>query len=183
MATRDFSGEYFRFGTQYYVSGRVATALGLLPVPGNLFHHAIELFLKGDLCRALSAAELKDFHHNLKCLWTAFKHKHKDPALATFDARIKALHKFEAIRYPDRIATKGMYATISVGRWDRQPAVFPGGHTPPGYHLVVQDIDELVGVIFKKASMNPAFFFGSLTSDARSALCRDNATFGPGAVT
>ena len=39
--------QYFRFGTQYYVAGRYAALVWLIPVAGNLLHHAIEMYLKG----------------------------------------------------------------------------------------------------------------------------------------
>ena len=32
--------------TQYYVAGRLAARTKLVPVYGNLFHHAVEMFLK-----------------------------------------------------------------------------------------------------------------------------------------
>jgi hypothetical protein len=35
--------------TQYYVAGRLAARGGLVPVHGNLFHHAIEMYLKATL--------------------------------------------------------------------------------------------------------------------------------------
>ncbi len=38
--------EYFRLGMSYFISGRFAQNANLLPVTGNLFHHAIEMFLK-----------------------------------------------------------------------------------------------------------------------------------------
>jgi hypothetical protein len=42
------SQELIERGLQYYVNGRYATIAGFL-VAGNLFHHAIEMLLKGGL--------------------------------------------------------------------------------------------------------------------------------------
>ena len=176
MAKRDLAGHYFSLGTQYYVAARAATIAGLLPVPGNLFHHAVEMFFKGDLSQELSASALKALGHRLTRIWAAFKKKHNDRTLSSFDLRIRALDKFELIRYPDAIAARGMYATISVGPFT--PTIeSASGRTPPGFHLVVQELDHLVGTIFHKASMNPTFFFGRLSAEAREALFANNPAF------
>src|SRR5262245_31044728 len=41
-----FDIEFFDSGVQYHATGRWAARRGLLPVCGNLYHHAIEMFLK-----------------------------------------------------------------------------------------------------------------------------------------
>ena len=46
--------EFFSAGTQYYVAGRYAVIVGLIPVAGNLLHHAVEMFLKGGLASSIS---------------------------------------------------------------------------------------------------------------------------------
>jgi hypothetical protein len=43
--------EFIATGTQYYVAGRYAVIAGLMPVAGNLLHHAIEMCLKGALSK------------------------------------------------------------------------------------------------------------------------------------
>jgi hypothetical protein len=35
--------EFMRLGTQYYIAARYVAWAGLLPVSGNLYHHAIEM--------------------------------------------------------------------------------------------------------------------------------------------
>ena len=77
-AERD-SQHYFGLGTQYYFSARAATFAGCFPIAGNLFHHAVEMFLKGVLVRQLSRAQLKSYGHDLKRLWKV--HKNANPAL------------------------------------------------------------------------------------------------------
>jgi hypothetical protein len=65
-------GHYFRFATEYYVAARTAWLPALGTVTGNLFHHAIEMYLKGDLSREESPAHLRRYGHNLKRLWKAY---------------------------------------------------------------------------------------------------------------
>ena len=51
--------EYFRTALHYYILGRYATTAKLLPIPGNLVHHAIEFFLKVALIENLDEAAKK----------------------------------------------------------------------------------------------------------------------------
>jgi hypothetical protein len=145
-----------------------------LPVSGNLFHHAIELYLKGDLCRDFPRSRLRSYGHNLKRLWVAYKARHPVPDLSKYDLHIRQLHKFERIRYPDSITDEGLEATISFAG---PPPTSTGGPTLPTYHLVVHDLDRLIRVIFTTTSLNPEFFFGKLSAQGRAILQRDNPAF------
>jgi hypothetical protein len=51
------------------------------------------------------------------------------------------------------------------------------GYTPPSYHLVVNDIDQLVRDIFDTTSQNPVFFFGRFSSEWKAIIQRDNPSF------
>jgi len=124
--TTDIDGHYFNLATQYYVTARWATFTVAGTVAGNLFHHAIELYLKGDLSRSVSQRDLRKYGHNLKRLWKDYTQKHSASALSGFDSCIKDLHKFETIRYPDAIAEKGMVFAIPVSR-PQPPLDFWGG--------------------------------------------------------
>jgi len=176
MSTDRLSTEYHKFGAQYYVAARASTHAQLLPVPGNLFHHAIELLLKGHLCATLTPAELKKIGHDLERLWKAFTDGFPAEDLAGHLPTIRSLQAFETIRYPDEILAQGMYATISI-----RPFVphfdAHGGYEPPGYHIVLHDIDRLVHAIFRLSSLNSKFFFGILGEEARTYLLRDNPAF------
>ena len=168
---------YFTLATQYYVCARAAAFAKVLPVCGNQFHHCIEMYLKGYLSGTLSSDDLKDLKHNLRRIWQRFKSLLNDPKLDKYDVRIKQLDKFEEIRYPDRIVRKGMFASVSIKR-PSQPASMSGRSAQPrGYHLVVEELDELVKVIFDKCSLNPDFFFSKLGPEARSIIGRDNTSF------
>ena len=61
-------------GSQYYTMARFAMHAQCVPVCGNLFHHAVEMLLKGGLARKRPLSDLKDnMGHNLKVLWREFK--------------------------------------------------------------------------------------------------------------
>jgi len=55
------------FGFQYYIVARCGVRAHLLPVTGNLFHHAIEMFLKARLSQSMSSKEMKkQFSHRME---------------------------------------------------------------------------------------------------------------------
>lgn len=64
--------EYFHLATQYYTAARYSARAALTPVCGNLFHHAIELYVKGALREHVSTEEMKDLGHRLNNLWARF---------------------------------------------------------------------------------------------------------------
>ena len=73
---------FVQLGFQYYVSGRFAARGGLMPVSGNLFHHAVEMLLKGHLATTLPLNELRSrFGHRLREMWNAFKQDVSDSGL------------------------------------------------------------------------------------------------------
>jgi hypothetical protein len=93
--------EFFKTAGQYYVGGRYAAFAGLIPVTGNLFHHAVEMYLKGGLSKqGTSLADLKKLYHHLPNIWTKYKAMFNDKALDQFDDAIASLARFEDIRYP-----------------------------------------------------------------------------------
>jgi hypothetical protein len=51
--TKDLKDLYFRYATDYYVAARFAFFARSMPTAGNLFHHAVELYLKGSLLMSL----------------------------------------------------------------------------------------------------------------------------------
>jgi hypothetical protein len=161
---------YFDLGVQYYLAGRWAAFAQLNPVFGNLFHHAIEMFIKGSLAR-LDTAALKRLGHQLVNIWAASKNTVSDPTLDRFDSTIAELNRYEYIRYPERVLAEGMQSFIGLIHGTEGTSSMT---SPPIYQLVVEDIDTLVRVIFDKASVNPAFFTDrfSDTSSARACLER-----------
>ncbi len=176
--------EFFSNGRQYYIAGRYAVFAALIPVAGNLMHHAIEHFLKGGLAKTKSLEDLKKLGHKLPKVWDAFKAQANDPTLARFDDVISTLNEFEELRYPDPNA-KGMQCTFDVTKAGAAAvaamiASAPAGCAPtstlPQYKLVLEEIDELVDAIFAAASQNPKFYFSkAYTQGAKEYLVKDNA--------
>jgi hypothetical protein len=48
---------------------------------------------------------------------------------------------------------------------------------PPIYFVVVNDIDQLIGIIFRTSSLNPDFFFAKVSTEGKLFLYRDNPAF------
>ena len=145
---------------QYYATARFAMHAQCMPVCGNLFHHAVEMLLKGGLARKRKLSELRDMKHKLKELWRAFKADFPDPILKRHDKTISSLHKFEVIRYPDAILKYGMGATAQWSGPAAKVTTYGEIKTPKQYAIVVSDIDELVADVFKISSWNPDVFMG-----------------------
>jgi hypothetical protein len=104
---------FFDLGMQYYMAARSAAVLTkLMPVCGNLYHHAVEMFLKAGLCRKYSLDEVYKFQHNLPKLWDAFKADFTSSALLQFDSVIPTLQKWHEIRYPDKLLQEGAHMEV-----------------------------------------------------------------------
>jgi hypothetical protein len=167
----DAIDEFFKTGSQYYIAARFAAFAWFHPVVGNLFHHAIEMYLKGALSKTRNLSDLKKLYHHLPRIWSAFKVQANDPALDRFDAIIAGLHKYEEIRYPDLVITKGMQSTIHIVR---SSLAGTGATSLPHYQVCVQDVDELADAIFAAASRNPKAYFLSFNNTAREFLTKEN---------
>ncbi len=167
---------FFDLATQYYVAARLAAQAGLAPVHGNLFHHAVEMYLKAALIGTIPVAQMnkKPYSHDLTALWDRFKTKEADPGLVRFDSTILALHQFESIRYPDEIVKKGMLVSVA---WQPHHAVTAGGSAkqPPKYEVIIAEIDDLVIEVLQRASVNPKFLIMRVhDSHTREALVYQN---------
>ena len=166
---------YFQRATQYYAAGRQASLAQLFPVNATLLHHAVELFLKGGLLRALSLNDLEAIRHNLKKLWRVFGEHFPDSTLSAHDATVAALHKFERIRYPDAEVLKGMVGQFAVLRSEVVPVQRTRGVALPKYDLVLEDVDHLVQVVFSKVNARPAAYYLLLGTAARRNVNERNA--------
>jgi hypothetical protein len=163
--------------TQYYVAGRLAARAGLLPVYGNLLHHAVEMFLKTALVGVVTLKEIKDkFSHNLQKLWTAFKEKEGHPSLDRFDATIQALHEFEELRYPDTIPHPAIMVAIT---WKPEHAVKSSGTAAAHhYEFFISEVDGIIIEILDRIPLNPKYLVGkvgNIGSSGREALRYQNA--------
>jgi hypothetical protein len=158
---------------QYYATARYAMYAQLMPVCGNLFHHAIEMSLKVGLAQKHNISHLKNMGHDLETLWRSFKIDFPDSDLGGHDGTISDLYKFENIRYPDGIAKGGMAATAQWSRSAARVTVLGGGKAPKEYVVVVSDIDDLIVDVFKACSWSPPSFIGTNPA-ALEALTRNN---------
>jgi hypothetical protein len=125
---------------------------GLVPVYGNLLHHAVEHYLKAALAKTMSPEKLKSRGHKLKRLWQDFRASGPGAAdsLSRFDSTIRALDRFERVRYPDRPAKNGMVAS-TMGPGLGGATMLLGGSAPraqgkqlPKYEVSVAEVDRLV---------------------------------------
>jgi HEPN domain-containing protein len=165
---------YFGQALHYYVSARYATTAQFAPIPGNLVHHAIEFLLKGALIEQLDEAARRKFRHNLPKLWRRYKRERNNPALAKLDQTISDINKFERIRYPEEVFRLGMLAEIGFVRNTFAPP--PGANWPTGerYQLALDEVDELVKLIFQIEGIRPQFYTDSLHADAKQYLNHQN---------
>lgn len=163
----------FQLATQYYASGRFAALSGILPICGNLLHHAAEMYLKGALAKALTLNEMRGLSHNLVQIWDRTKQTYPDPSLASFDDTITRLNLFERLRYPDAAMREGTQMRLTRLRSEWLPMPNPS-RPEPDYDLVLEEVDELVKVIFRVASLNPAFFASGLNPRTLAILREQN---------
>jgi hypothetical protein len=181
MSDEDTIHEFFRYGCQYYVAGRYGVFAALIPVAANLHHHAVEMLLKGALSKSMSLTEMKDkLGHELEKSWDAFKAQAGDAKLNRFDAVIRELTKFEDIRYPDNLLKNGASMMFDITKAGAAQSSV-SGVSEPQYKFCLEEIDELVGEIFKVASRNPEAYLKSMMvrKDAQDYLRRDNTVFKP----
>jgi hypothetical protein len=169
--TGDAAWRLFGLGLNYYIAGRGAAMAGLMPIAGNLLHHAVEMLIKADLSKSvpLNRLKAKEFGHKLPVLWDAFKPNHPAENLGVFDELIHDLDRFERIRYPDAIMREG--AAIAIGWGTVKPAVKTLiGPTAPEYFLYISEIDSLVARMFLVCNINPKFYFAGIHPEARRFL-------------
>ena len=168
---------FFQLGIDYYITARFGALAGLAPVTGNLFHHAIEMLLKGKLAQTHTLEQLNHtFRHFLVKAWGAFKALFASEDLASFDAVVEALDRFHKIRYPDDYLVNGAAITIGFG-----PACTRMGpdnvSRTPRYHVNVNDLDKLVARIFQLSCKNLRAFFLGKNEEARRVANMMNEVF------
>jgi HEPN domain len=176
--TKDFNWDYFvRSGCEYYATARFAMRAQRSYVCGNLFHHAVEMLLKGELLqRGVSLDELKRTGHSLRKLWRMYKAYYPKADLERHNRTINRLDKYEEIRYPNP-------ALGSIGvamEWSSEPVpitTFGGLRSPRQYPLTVDAIDDLVANVFRTSPWDPSVscFMGTTNEAALEAIRRHNA--------
>jgi hypothetical protein len=172
LTLREF---YTTSALEYHITARYAAFSGLSNVCGILFHHAIEMYLKGYHCSKLDAGQLRKFGHNLRESWEAFKKDFAGGGLERFDETIRALDKHEALRYPERVAPAGaMTVIISISKPKSSQISNSKLNKGVQFDLVVDEMDELAKLFLEKSKINPAAFAQRFNEDAQAFLKRDN---------
>ena len=171
----DAETQFGQRGIQYYVAGRFLSLSQQFPVCANLLHHSVEMFLKAALCRTHTRGELHAMKHNLRKAWLEFKARHPDPRLDSLDAAVSSLNKFERIRYPDDVLVHGMIGTFKLERAHVARTQSHTSHPPSQYALVLEDVDQLVQLVFEVGGMNPYFYLNSAHASALAIISDHNA--------
>jgi hypothetical protein len=93
--------------------------------------------------------------------------------LRRFDAAVSALNEYEELRYPNSVLNKGMLSGFEL---KRAQAVQVSGLVAavPRHTLCLEDVDELMSLVFKNAGVNPTFFTGALKKQAKEFLSEEN---------
>ena len=146
---------------------------------GILFHHAVEMLLKGGLLQNRALSDAEKMGHSLKKMWRAFKEDFPEPYLKRHDETISSLGKFDAIRYWDAAVFK--HGVGMTAQWERpvhQVVTYGTGKSPKQLVVVVSDIDHLVADVLKAASWNPGVFIGTNPSALEAiSRCNNHAEF------
>jgi hypothetical protein len=144
--------EFYQLGIQYYIDARSSALAGSAPVFGNQFHHAVEMFLKGNLSKRMPLNKLKSMQHRLRKIWKEFKKQFSED-LSHFDELVKELDRFEDVRYP-RPKPGGSLA-ISIDWSDPPTVAFINNRQVRVYRLVIPHMDRFIAELFRLCSMNP----------------------------
>jgi len=152
-------------GSDYYLTARFAMKAQRF-ISGNLFHLAVEMFLKSGLAKkGYTENELKRrWGHSLDKLWQAFKTDYPDPALVRHDGTVSSLDKFEDIRYPPDHSV-----AVTLQRDEPTYPSEPPPSTKP-YTLVISDIDALVADILAMTGWNTGLLFQGVNLAMLDAL-------------
>ena len=171
MATGEHGGwaepEYFSYAIQFYVAARFSVSNRFTPVVGELFHHAIELYLKGVLTRTMPYEDRMALKHRLNAIWREFKRATGAPGLERFDPTIRTLHRFSHLRYPDDPRARAARTYVLDFVDDPAPIPEADGTGRQFYHLAPNEIAELVRTIYHVAGVEPNAFHETLTPQAR----------------
>jgi HEPN domain-containing protein len=163
--------EYLQTAFHFYIAARFATINSLTPVAGYLAHHAIEMFLKAGLVEATSDKERILLTYDLPGIWRQYKQLTANPALDKFDRTINDLDRFDSVRNPDRLIRYGMIMQVGFGR-DTSPTK----PTELRYQLALEELDELVKLIFEISGISATSFVNSIQPDALRYLNERNQT-------
>jgi len=163
------SDAFLVLGSQYYAHARYSIEHFYMPVSVTLFHHAIEMLLKGFLTRTMTLEELKKAGHSLTHLWQLFKAQYHRSSLNPYDGAIARLDRVERLRYPDSIIDEGYALHASLGP-TAGPIQLPGTEAIPLYEVSVSDLDAIATLVYGACGVSPAPYFVSGPEALKEAL-------------
>jgi len=166
---------FYKLGLHYYASGRFAFFSAMIPVAGNLLHHAVEMVLKGRLTHSLSLVRLKrKYSHDLCKTWRRFKKCFATCDLSGDDNLVTGLHEFETLRYPDDLLEHGAHIGFTL-QANPQPihSAIPG---QPVYQLSLADVDSFMDRLFTLCSISVATYAQGLMERGKQMLIQQNAS-------
>jgi hypothetical protein len=168
---------YLQLAVQYHIAARYAAFSRFSYACGILFHHAVEMYLKGYLRLTLSDKQLRQLGHNLTRTWKKFKKAISQTGPNPFDETIKTLDKHESLRYPEGMLISGTTAVTMLIDFSRsassQSSVSTTNKTTD-FRLHVGDLDALAKFILEQSHVNPPFLTQGLNDFAQEFLKRDN---------
>ena len=85
------------------------------------------------------------------------------------------LHKYESIRYPERIVQEGMASSFQFGSGPPPKASGKVSRNMPTFHLAVGEVDAMVKAICVACSIDPKNFTDRFQPPGSTCLRRDNA--------
>lgn len=165
---KNLSSVFLELGCQYYAIARFCASQFYMPICATLFHHSIEMLIKGYLINLEDSAKLKKIGHNLVKLWSMFTTAYGDTGLTKFDKSIKDLDKVELLRYPNIMVDEGFVLNVRLGV--PNPTRLPGLENHPEYFVNVSDLDEIAMAIFTACKINPKLGFRNAPSEFVSTL-------------
>lgn len=175
--------QYFQYGIDYYIASRYSVFSSSWVV-GNLFHHALEMLLKGFLSIKYDKKIFKSFNkkgHSITDAWKLFKQEVKDQTANQFDDIVIALDEFEDLRYPEKIIDSGAIIIIDPldeSNFTKNSQVHYhnklSGRSEKIYRFNLASIDSLVTFILKKAEINPNSFINIFNKDQMIYLKKVN---------
>ena len=164
----ELSSIFLELGCQYYAIARYCASVFFMPICATMFHHAIEMLIKGYLIRVHSSPDLKKAGHNLEKLWSMYKSVTGDKDLTRFDKSISDLDRVELLRYPDEMVDKGFELSVRLGVI--APAQLSGLGSQPQYFVNVSDLDDIALSIFDTCKVNPKAGFKNTPTELMMAL-------------
>lgn len=166
--TESLSKVFVELGCQYYAIARYSASKSFAPIYSTMFHHAVEMLLKGYLVKFRSIEDLKKIGHKLPELWMIYKEILDDNNLVRFDKTIQDLDRVELLRYPNAIVDEGFVLNVRLGV--PSPLEIPDLNNQPQYFINVSDLDEIALSVFESCKVNPKTGFKNTPAELVWAL-------------